>query len=276
MSVPAPLIGIVIYRLDVGGLENGLVTLIIACAGSVPAAITALRDTRIPAAHPACRCRSVSSQAARQGSGRLLADSWCQLRRLKPAIVPPEISAPSTCSGLRVSRVCARASRRACWEASDPGGRIQASANPPGVRAGHPAYVAVSQDIPRWLQQEGRRAGRGHSTDLNGVDDSALPEEGNRPDDFPWPVDSRRHRHGRSTRSDQEPEDTAAHLHHLVNLPQPWARQLKLLIVGDGLCYLELASEVQSLGLDIASGSPVPAAMVHTSCAAWISSCCPH
>ena len=161
-----PLIAHVIYRLDFGGLENGLVNLvnrlprdryrhaIICLAGFNPAFRERIRNPDV----------EVISLDKRPGKdlGAYLR-FWRLLRRLKPDIVHTRNLGTVDMQWVACAAgVKHRVHGEHGWEASDPQGL-----NPKGLRIRRGCrsvihrYVPMSQDIARWLQEHvGVEAGR--------------------------------------------------------------------------------------------------------------------
>jgi sugar transferase (PEP-CTERM/EpsH1 system associated) len=140
---PAPLIAQVLYRLDYGGLENGVVNLV----------------NRIPAE----RYRQAVVCLAgfgREFRGRIRRDDgaylrmWRTLRRLRPAIVHTRNLGTVDMQWVALTAgVPRRVHGEHGWEASDPSGT-----NPRSLRirrACRPAvhrYVPMSRDLAEWLK----------------------------------------------------------------------------------------------------------------------------
>lgn len=187
----APLIAHVIYRLDYGGLENGLVNLIngmprdryrhaIVCL----AGYSAFRD-RI--ARDDVAVVSVDKRPGKDlaAYGRV----WRQLRRLRPAIVHTRNLGTADLQWVAMAAgVRHRVHGEHGWDAADPRGesvrglRIRRLCRPVTER-----YVAVSKDIARWLQSRvGVPHGRVQQI-YNGVDAERFNPVGDLPQDWPWP-----------------------------------------------------------------------------------------
>lgn len=190
----APLIAHVIYRLDYGGLENGLVNLV----NRMPReryrhAIVCL------AGYSAFRARitrddvEVVSVDKRPGKdfaayGRL----WRQLRRLRPAIVHTRNLGTADLQWVALAAgVRHRVHGEHGWDASDPRGedtralRIRRFCRPATQR-----YVAVSKDIAHWLHGRVGVADHRIRQIYNGVDSVRFNPQGSLPGDWPWPNDA--------------------------------------------------------------------------------------
>ncbi len=189
----APLIAHVIYRLDYGGLENGLVNLInrmprerfrhaIVCL----AGYSAFRE-RI--ARDDVEVVSVDKRPGKDFAayGRV----WRQLRRLRPAIVHTrnigtvDLQWVAMAAGVRH-----RVHGEHGWDASDPRGesarglRIRRLCRPATER-----YVAVSKDIAHWLRDRVGVPEPRIRQIYNGVDGDRFSPMGSLPPDWPWPTE---------------------------------------------------------------------------------------
>ena len=189
----APLIAHVIYRLDYGGLENGLVNLVnrmpreryrhaIVCL----AGYSAFRE-RI--ARDDVEVVSVDKRPGKDLAvyGRV----WRQLRRLRPAIVHTRNLGTADLQWVAMAAgVRHRVHGEHGWDASDPKGesvrglRIRRLCRPATER-----YVAVSKDIARWLRDR-VGAPEPHIRQIyNGVDSDRFSPVGPLPPDWPWPIE---------------------------------------------------------------------------------------
>lgn len=188
----APLIAHVIYRLDYGGLENGLVNLVnrmpreryrhaIVCL----AGYSAFRE-RI--ARDDVEVVSVDKRPGKDLAvyGRV----WRQLRRLRPAIVHTRNLGTADLQWVAMAAgVRHRVHGEHGWDASDPKGesvrglRIRRLCRPATE-----CYVAVSKDIARWLcDRVGAPEPRIRQI-YNGVDSGRFSPAGPLPPDWPWPT----------------------------------------------------------------------------------------
>ncbi|MGE0581083.1 MAG: TIGR03088 family PEP-CTERM/XrtA system glycosyltransferase [Steroidobacteraceae bacterium] len=253
----APLIAHVIYRLDYGGLENGLVNLInhlprarfrhaIVCL----AGYSAFRD-RI--ARDDVEVVSVDKRPGKDFAayGRV----WRQLRRLRPAIVhtrnlgTADLQWVALAAGVRF-----RVHGEHGWDASDPQGenpgnlRIRRLCRPATQR-----YVAVSQDIARWLRTRVGVAGDRIRQVYNGVDSERFSPSGPLPQDWPWPREPSDRPLVIGTIGRLDPiKNQAALLQAFARLvAAPGAHQgpLRLAVVGAGPEEARLREAAQALGI---------------------------
>jgi sugar transferase (PEP-CTERM/EpsH1 system associated) len=159
MSREAPLVAHVIHRLDIGGLENGLVNLV----NHMPPERIRHAIVCLSGFNPEFRRRirrpdvEVVSLGKRPGKDlRAYGRMWRLLRRMRPAIVHTRnlgtVDMQWVAAAAGVPR---RLHGEHGWEASDPTGR-----NPRSLRirrACRPViqrYVCMSQDIARWLERD--------------------------------------------------------------------------------------------------------------------------
>lgn len=186
----APLISHVIYRLDYGGLENGLVNLIngmprasyrhaIVCL----AGFSAFRD-RIE--RDDVEVVSIDKRPGKDlgAYGRV----WRQLRRLRPAIVHTRNLGTADLQWIALAAgVRHRVHGEHGWDAADPRGesarglRIRRACRPATDR-----YVAVSRDIAQWLEARVGVAPARIRQIYNGVDAQRFNPVGPLPADWPW------------------------------------------------------------------------------------------
>lgn len=185
-----PLIVHVIYRLDYGGLENGLVNLInrmpperfrhaIVCLAGFSEFRQRLQRTDV----------EVYSLDKRLGKDlRAYWRFWRLLRTLKPEIVHTrnlgtvDLQWIAWAAGVR-----GRVHGEHGWEASDPLGldaknlRIRKF-----CRASVRRYVAMSQDLAAWLQRHVNVSAARVRQIYNGVDVAKFTPTGQTPNDAPW------------------------------------------------------------------------------------------
>ena len=181
----------VVHRLDVGGLENGVVNLV----NHMP--VDRFRHTIICIAGYSEAFRSrirrgdveVLSLDKKPGKdlpmyGRM----WRELRRLEPDVVHSRNLGTVDMQWVAAAaRVRARVHGEHGWEAADPKGldprrlRIRRACRPVIHR-----YVPMSQDIARWLESEVGVPRERIRQLYNGVDTSRFRLEGARPADLPW------------------------------------------------------------------------------------------
>jgi sugar transferase (PEP-CTERM/EpsH1 system associated) len=187
----------VIYRLDIGGLENGLVNLlnllpreryrqaVICLSGVNPRFRDRIRDRDV----------EVLSLDKRPGKDpRAYARMYRALQRLRADIVHTRnIGTMDMQWVAAAARVRRRVHGEHGWDAADPRGLnrksllIRRCCRPVIQR-----YLAMSQDIARWLVNVVGAREQSVSQIYNGVDTSRFSPEGPVPADLPWPADSRR------------------------------------------------------------------------------------
>jgi sugar transferase (PEP-CTERM/EpsH1 system associated) len=253
----APLIAHVIYRLDYGGLENGLVNLVNRMARDrYRHAIVCL------AGYSAFRERitrddvEVVSVDKRPGKdlaayGRV----WRQLRRMKPAIVhtrnlgTADLQWVAMAAGIRH-----RVHGEHGWDAADPKGgnpgnlRIRRFCRPATER-----YVAVSKDIAHWLRERVGVEERRIRQIYNGVDSGRFNPAGPLPSDWPWPREEAMRPTVIGTVGRLDP------IKNQIGLLEAFARlqglagasqgRLRLVIVGAGPEEARLRNAAQGLGI---------------------------
>jgi sugar transferase (PEP-CTERM/EpsH1 system associated) len=253
-AVPAPLVAHIIYRLDFGGLENGLVNLINRMPPEryrhVILCLAGFSEFRRRIRRDDVELISLDKKPGKDPAMYLRL--WRELRRLRPAVVHTRNLGTVDLQWIaRFAGVPARVHGEHGWEASDPGGR-----NPRHLRirrACRPViqrYVSVSRDIARWLEQQVRVPARRVRQIYNGVDDSRFSRDGTRPADFPWPGGDTV---VLGTVGRLDPIKNQLQLiqcfHRLVQSPASWAAKLRLIVVGDGPLRDKLAGEVHRLAL---------------------------
>jgi len=256
-AAPTPLVCHVIYRLDYGGLENGLVNLVnhlprdryrhtIVCL----AGYGAMRD-RI--ARDDVDVLSIDKRPGKDLPSYVRL--WKLLKTLRPDIVHTrnlgtvDLQWVAWAAGVR-SRVHGEHG----WESTDPTGddphhrRIRRACRPVIQR-----WVAMSRDIALWLEQSvGINAGVVRQL-YNGVDTRRFSPGCQVPGDWPWQ---------QTDRSDLMVFGTVGRLdtvkNHapllrafrgLVDADPVHHRNLRLVIVGDGPLRQALADEIVALGL---------------------------
>jgi len=192
----APLIAHVIYRLGTGGLENGLVNLVnwlprerfrhavVCLAGSTDFA----RRIQRPDV-------AIYSLDKRPGKDvRAYARLWRLLRRLQPDLVHTRNLGTIDLQWIAIAAgVPRRVHGEHGWEAADPCGldakslRIRRFCRPAIHR-----YVAMSQDLARWLGKSVGVAPQRIEQIYNGVDVERFSPDGPLPADLPWSAASPR------------------------------------------------------------------------------------
>ena len=254
-DLPAPLICHVIYRLDYGGLENGLVNLV----NNLPRdryrhAIVCL------AGNGALRARierddvDVLSIDKRPGKDPLsYARLWRTLRSLKPDIVHTRNIGTVDLQWVAFAAgVPHRIHGEHGWEASDPDGshprqlRIRRACRPVIQR-----WVAMSRDIAGWLERSVRVAPQAIRQLYNGVDTRRFAPGRSLPGDWPWNAPEPQFVFGAVGRLDRVKNFTGllTAFRDVAAQNAASARRLRLVIVGDGPLRRELEAQVQALGL---------------------------
>lgn len=253
----APLIAHVIYRLDYGGLENGLVNLLnrmprekyrhaIVCL----AGFSAFRDRIV---RDDVEVVSVDKRPGKDLGA--YARVWRQFTRLRPAIVHTrnlgtvDLQWVALAAGVR-----RRVHGEHGWDASDPRGesvralRIRRACRPAIER-----YVAVSKDIGRWLHDRVGVAPARIRQIYNGVDAERFNPAGPLPDDWPWPPagPERPLVIGTIGRLDRIKNQGALleAFARLASAPGTSAARLRLAIVGGGPEEGVLRERAQALGI---------------------------
>ena len=181
----------VVHRLDVGGLENGVVNLV----------------NRIPADRYRCTivCLAGYSDEFRRRIHRddvevlsldkkpgkdlpMYGRMWRELRRVRPAVVHTRNLGTVDMQWVAAAAgVPARIHGEHGWEASDPEGlnrkslRIRRACRPVIHR-----YVPMSRDLARWLEQQVGVAPSRIRQLYNGVDTRLFTPHGALPADLPW------------------------------------------------------------------------------------------
>ena len=173
-----PLVAHVLYRFDVGGLENGVVNLI----NQLPAAALSARrdrddrDQRLSAA--VCSATTCSSMrwTSRLARGCALAPAmYSLLRRIAPAIVHTrnlgalEMSLPAAWAGVPV-----RIHGEHGWDTNDPDGRSRKFRLCDACTALCPSLRRAVASPPALPRRRRRRAARAHRADLQRSRHAAL------------------------------------------------------------------------------------------------------
>ncbi len=253
----APLIAHLIYRLDYGGLENGLVNLIngmprdryrhaIVCL----AGFSAFRD-RI--ARDDVAVVSVDKRPGKDVAayGRI----WRQLRRLRPAIVHSRNLGTADLQWVALAAgVRHRVHGEHGWDAADPRGesvrglRIRRLCRPATE-----CYVAVSKDIARWLEDRVDVPENRIHQIYNGVDAQRFNPAGDLPLDWPWAREPSNRPLVIGTVGRLDPIKNQAGLlaafARLVQAPGTHTGRLRLALVGAGPEEVRLREAAQALGI---------------------------
>lgn len=254
MKRPA-LIAHVIYRLDVGGLENGLVNLVnflpeerfrhaIIC-------LAGYSDFRQRIRRPNVRVTSLDKQP-----GKDPAAYWRMhrlLRELRPQILHTRNIGTVDMQWVgAAAAVPGRIHGEHGWTADDPHG--QSRHNLRIRRACRPAihrWIAMSRDIEGWLHREVGVPQSVVRQLYNGVDTERFSPVGGRAADTPWADDAGAVTIGTVGRLD--PVKNQAWLlgafHRILERHPELGSRLRLIIAGDGPLRVELAESVRQLGI---------------------------
>lgn len=242
MNEPAPRVLHVIYRLAVGGLENGLVNLVNRLpAGAWRHTIVSLTDIDADFARR-IRGEDVELFALHKGPGHALSvypQLWQLMRRLRPSIVHTRNLAALEITPLAwAAGVPARVHGEHGRDAFDPDGasvrrqRIRRLYRPFVTR-----YVALSSDLQTYLHHSIHVPPYRIDTICNGVDTSLFAPRGERASIPGCPFDERKHRLV-GTVGRLDPVKDAANLAHalVATLKRTPALRdtLRLVIVGEG------------------------------------------
>lgn len=252
-----PLIAHVIYRLDYGGLENGLVNLINGMSREryrhAILCLAGFSDFRNRIRRDDVTVLSVDKRPGKDPAayGRL----WRHLRRLRPAIVhtrnlgTADLQWVALASGVRH-----RVHGEHGWDAADPRGeslralRIRRLCRPATQR-----YIAVSKDIARWLHARVGVPDDRIRQIYNGVDAQRFTPQGSVPRDLPWPAEGTERPVVIGTIGRLDPIKNQGQLletfARLVNAPGPLQGRLRLAIVGGGPEAGRLQERAQALGI---------------------------
>jgi sugar transferase (PEP-CTERM/EpsH1 system associated) len=256
--VPAPLVVHVIYRLDIGGLENGLVNLlnllprqryrqaVVCLAGVNPRFRERIRDRDI----------EVVSLDKRPGKDlHAYVRMYRALRRLRADVVHTRnIGTMDMQWVAAAARVRRRVHGEHGWDAGDPRGLNRKSLLiRRGCRPVIQRYLAMSRDIARWLVDVVGARQQNVSQIYNGVDTSRFSPQGPVPADLPWSADMRRSMtvFGTVGRLDPVKNQRALLDAFAVMLRDraPQAPAARLAIVGGGPMLRELQEHARQLGI---------------------------
>lgn len=252
-----PLVAHVIYRLDYGGLENGLVNLInrmpreryrhaIVCL----AGFSEFRD-RIR--HPDVEVVSVDKKPGKDPAAYRRV--WQQLRRLRPLVVHTRNLGTADMQWVAMAAgVRHRVHGEHGWDASDPKGeslrglQIRRACRPVTQR-----YVAVSQDIAHWLRSRVGIPASAIRHICNGVDTERFQPQGPLPTDIPWAEEGSGKPLVIGTIGRLDPIKNQATLLEafaaLARGPGAAGRPLRLVIAGGGPEAGSLAERAKALGI---------------------------
>ena len=279
---PRPLIAHVVYRFDVGGLENGVVNLI----NRLPRdayrhAVVSLTDVtdfrrRVVAQRRRSSSRCTSRPATPSGSirGCMRCSGECARRSCTRATSPR--SKPWCRHGRPACRCASTASTDATW--STWTGQPQVSVDTPLYRPFVTHYVAVSRDLERYLCANVGVPPERVAQIYNGVDAVRFrPAEAGRGviDGCPfrdpdlWLVGTV----GRMDPVKDQLNLVRAFVQALQLAPAKRAR-MRLVIVGDGALRARRAHPRPRPASPSSRGSPASATMCRRSCAASTASCC--
>ena len=250
MTSGAPLVVHIIHRLDVGGLENGLVNLI----NRMPAERYRHAIVCLTGFNPIFRARirrsdvevvSIDKQPGKDPG--VYVRCWRVLRRLQPAIVHTRnLGTVDLQWAARLAGVRHRVHGEHGWDASDPQGRsprhlrIRRACRPVIQR-----YVPMSRDLERWLVAAVHVVPTRIRQIYSGVDTERFAPS-------PTPVGEGRGGGSSLTigtvgRLDPV-KNQASLIQAVASLVQRYA-DLRLTVVGDGPLRASLESQAASLGL---------------------------
>jgi sugar transferase (PEP-CTERM/EpsH1 system associated) len=259
---PPVLIAHLVYRLDYGGLENGLINLVnrlserrfrhaILC-------LAGYSDFRRRIARPDVEVVSVDKRDGKDP--RFYLRVLGQLQRLRPDIVHTRNFATVDLQWLAVaSGIRHRVHGEHGFNADDPEGldprslRIRRACRPAIQR-----YVALSHDIAGWLERDVRVPHRRVRQVYNGVDTGVFRPDGGIPADLPW-RDGPQGRVviGTVGRLDRiKNQQALLEALRVLREHDRGAHRLRLVIAGDGPLRGELADTVRRLALDDAVWMP--------------------
>lgn len=250
---PSPLVAHIIFRLDYGGLENGLVNLInripedrfrhaIICLAGFSDFRQRIRRTDV----------QIYSLDKRPGKDLgVYVRLWRLLRRLKPAIVHTrnlgtvDLQWVAAASGVK-----RRVHGEHGWDAADVSG-----SNPRNLfirracRSVIQRYVAMSRDLAAWLQSAVHVPANRITQIYNGVDTQRFSNEGSVPSDLPWSTASDRpFVFGTVGRLDAVKNQLQL-LDAFASLDSDSRGRCRLLLVGNGAMEAMLKERAAQLGI---------------------------
>lgn len=255
-SLQVPLIVHIVYRLDFGGLENGLVNIV----NHMPE--SEFRHAIVCLAgysdfHKRIRRGDVELYSLDKRPGKdfgMYVRLWRLLRRLQPVIVHTRnLGAVDLQWVALASNVAGRVHGEHGWEASDPWGmnakhRLIRRACRPAIRH----YIAMSRDLARWLHTEIRIPEGKIAQIYNGVDVERFTPANERVGDAPWSVPAERpFVFGTVGRLDPVKRQSAlleAFSRLVTERPQS-ARPIRLIVVGGGPLRDQLLERAKALGV---------------------------
>ena len=258
MQRAAALICHVIYRLDYGGLENGLVNLVnhlphdrfqhaIVCLAGIGAMRARIERDDV-------RVLSIDKRPGKDPAS--YARTWRALRSLRPDVVHTrnlgtiDLQWVAWAAGVR-----RRLHGEHGWDSTDPVGnnprtrRIRRACRPVIQR-----YVAMSRDIERWLQADIGVPSQRIRQVYNGVDARRYRPGATLPRDWPW------HQHAREdlwicgTVGRLDPLKNQVALVDafaaLVSQRRSGQRSLRLVIAGEGPARAQIETRIRERGLE--------------------------
>jgi len=252
-----PLIAHVVYRLAIGGLENGLVNLV----NRMPAdrfrhtvvCLAGFTEFRRRIERDDVEIYSVDKQPGKDFGAYLR--MWRLLRRLRPALVHTRNLGTIDMQWIALAaRVPCRVHGEHGWEAADPNGQSKRALRIRRFcrRAIH-RYVAMSQDISAWLKASvGVPAARIEQI-YNGVDIERFRPDGPLPADLPWQRTASSFTVGTVGRLDRVKNQLAlltAFARLVAEGPAERRAEWRLLIAGDGPMADELRARAVELRID--------------------------
>ncbi len=247
----------VVHRLDVGGLENGVVNLVNRMpAGRFSNAIVCVAGYGAEF-RKRIRRNDVEVVSLDKKPGKdlpMYGRMWRALRRLQPDVVHTRnFSTVDMQWVAAAARVRARVHGEHGWEASDPRGldpkrlRIRRACRPVIHR-----YVPMSQDIARWLESEVGVPSERIRQLYSGVDTDRFRREGPQPSDLPWQASQSHVVVGTVGRLDPVKNQLSLlrAVRSILDSRPALAPQLKVIVAGDGPLRGSLEAEARALGLE--------------------------
>lgn len=252
-----PLIAHVVYRLAIGGLENGLVNLV----NRMPAdrfrhtvvCLAGFTEFRRRIERADVEIYSVDKRPGKDFGAYLR--MWRLLRRLRPALVHTRNLGTIDMQWIALAaRVPCRVHGEHGWEAADPNGQSRRGLRIRRFcrRAIH-RYIAMSQDISAWLKASvGVPASRIEQI-YNGVDIERFRPDGPLPADLPWQRAAPSFTVGTVGRLDRVKNQLAllaAFARLVAASPVERRAEFRLLIAGEGPMADELRARAAELRID--------------------------